>query len=219
MLLTLTDHLTCPSCGPSAGLVLLIEAATDRRVVSGALGCPVCRVQYGIADGVADLRGGEVGAVGAAAPAPSRDVPGMDPVRIAALLDLAGGGGFVLLDGPAAAQAAPAVAALAPDHEIVVSLPDGAPPVPAHRQAVSVLRDAGALPMQSGAMRAVAALGGAPGEERLKELVRVCRPTGRLVIDLGEQDAARLDEVAARLETAGVSPRARDESGLVAVVG
>lgn len=219
MLLTLTDHLTCPGCGPSAGLILLIEEATDRRVVAGALGCPVCRVQYAIADGVADLRTAGDVAAGTQQPAPSGGVPPMDPVRVAALMDLGHGGGFVLLDGPAASRVAPAVAEVAPDQEIVVSLSDGGPAGEARGRAVSVLLDAGSLPLRSGAMRAVAALGAVPGDERLKELIRVCRPTGRFVVELGEPDAARLDDVAAALDAAGAALRARDESGLVAVVG
>lgn len=221
MLLTLTDHLTCPGCGPSAGLILLMEHAAERRVAAGALGCPVCRVQYPIVEGVADLRGvagGGAGGRGDDAAAEEASPPDVDAVRVAALMGLGSGGGFVLLDGPGAVPAAAGVAAAAAEYEVVVSV-GGSRPGPWPDGAVSVLLDAGSIPVRSGAMRAVAYVGGAPGEGRLEELVRVCRPTGRLVVDLAGPDVALLEEVVARVDAAGAALRARDERGLVAVVG
>lgn len=239
MLLTLTDHLTCPRCGPDTGLILMIEEADDRRVRTGALGCPACRTQYRVTERVADLRvdaddagAGERDRTGARVPgeaarAGGRVTDGTDEagsseqaaIRAAALLGLGDGSGFVLVDGPAGARHAGRMAALAPAYEIVLTL--GASVWgPAAGHDVSPLRDSGSLPIATRAMRAVAYLGGVPAEPRLPELLRVCRPTGRLLIDVtGADDAAEagLDAAADVLARQGAQLRARDELGLLVV--
>lgn len=62
----LVDHLACPRCGPSFGLVLLAKDVRDpgaddprargRVVRRGELGCPNCREAYPVEEGCADLR-------------------------------------------------------------------------------------------------------------------------------------------------------------------
>ena len=229
MLLTLTDHLTCPRCGPATGLILLMEEAEERRVRSGALGCPACRTRYPVSGRVADLRGDDSRsaagpgerAPGASARAGAPGGAGMTDlaVRLAALAGLGEGRGFVLLDGPLAFEVALELSGMLPDYEMVVPIRE-ARVADAAGASVSALLVGGRLPIGSRTMRAAAYVGGAPSEERLLELVRVCRPTGRLVVDLGSDDAtaSRLDGVAELLAGAGLEVRARDESGLVSVV-
>ena len=225
MLLTLTDHLTCPRCGPQTGLILFMERAEERRVVSGALGCPVCRTQYRIDGRVADLR--------VPAPTAGESVEVRQPrvgvgvgdvaLRVAALLELGEGKGFVLVDGPLALEVAGELGGYLPDYELVVPIGAGQAEA-AGGMAVSAFLGSEMLPMTDRTMRAVAFVGGVPGAERLRELVRACRPTGRLVIQAGSGSAAPaegsagLDDVAAWLEETGARVRARDATGLVAVI-
>jgi uncharacterized protein YbaR (Trm112 family) len=110
--LVLTDHLTCPRCGPTFGLILLAERLSDRRVHEGHLGCPNCRDRYPIRGGFGDLR--------APPRSPLGDAPAPDPVeepRAGPLLTLLGGGregshtvcvGSGVRWGPALASAADA---------------------------------------------------------------------------------------------------------------
>lgn len=222
MLLTLTDHLTCPACGPAAGLILMMDEVADRRVVRGRLGCPACRAQYAIERGEARL-GDDGDAPVIPEDGPAREV---DAQRVAALLGLGEGAGFVLVDGPAAAAVASSIAALGLDHEPVVALAVAAP-APRAAETTSVLRTDAGLPLATATMRAVAFVGGTPGPGRLAELLRVCRPTGRVVVEVGTapgagdaapaESADRLDGVASALDSAGAQVRARDRSGLVAV--
>lgn len=239
MHITLTDRLTCPRCGPGAGLIVLMDEVADRRVVSGSLGCPVCRERYPISGRVADLRLGDAGEATGPAPAgvearaearaevraAADDVePGVAgaggradeaAVRVAALLGLGEGSGFVVLDGPDALAVAARLRGLAPEYEPVVVVPE-AGAAAAGASAVSALMIDAALPMADSLMRGAAYVGAAPAAERLAELVRVVRPTSRVLVD--GVDTSELDGVVAVLEGLGAQVRARDGGGVVAVV-
>jgi uncharacterized protein YbaR (Trm112 family) len=180
MHILLTDVLTCPRCGPEFGLILLAERIGDRRVLEGRLGCPNCREQYPIREGMVDAR--LPGAVAETA-SPSAPVAGdaqEAAVRLAALLGLADAQGTVLVAGPGAALAGD-VAALVPELE-VVALADG-PGDP--DGGLGVTRMVGAmapLPFRAGKLRGVAFTGGADGAA-LAEGVRVLQPGARLVVE------------------------------------
>jgi len=180
MHILLTDITTCPVCGPTHGLILRADTMIDRRVRAGALGCPNCRRQYRIDEGVADLI-----AEGAADPVPAA-VPaeyGADmPVRIAALLGLDRASGFALIAGPAA-RFAGEVARLAPEFEIVGDA--------AHAQAadgVSRMLSGPGIPFYAEKLRGVW-LSGASAAMRIAEGARVLHPLGRLVVQPAPLDA------------------------------
>ena len=223
MHLTLTDHLTCPRCGPSAGLILLMEAAEDRRVVEGALGCPVCRTQYRISGRVADLRAGDSGGGGVGGGGTSGgggELVGagaaQTALRVAALSELGDGRGFLFVDGPGALGVAGALRGHLPDVEPVVAIGAGEAGE-ARTVEASALLDSGALPVADRTMRASAYVGGVPDDARLRELVRVTRPTGRVIVETAGAGGS-LDDAAAALRELGAEVRARDATGLVAVV-
>lgn len=217
MHITLTDRLTCPRCGPGTGLIVLMDEVADRRVVRGSLGCPACRRRYAIEGRVADLRGGE-GEAGGEGNGRARAGAGAGEeaaLRVAALLGLTDGSGFLVVDGPEALAVGRGLRAYAADYEAVVVVEPGEAQE-AGAAEVSALMVDGALPMADSLMRGAAYVGGAPGADRLRELVRVVRPTGRVVVD--GADAAELEAAAGLLAELGAEVRARDESGLVAVV-
>jgi uncharacterized protein YbaR (Trm112 family) len=111
----LTDILTCPSCGPAHGLVLLVEEVEDRRVKGGWLGCANCRRDFPVSDGIADLR------VGSDERRPARPAVEEDElaVKVLALSGLAGERGPLLL-GDGLEDAAANIADLAPELEVIV---------------------------------------------------------------------------------------------------
>ncbi|HEV3051002.1 MAG TPA: hypothetical protein VGX50_11860 [Longimicrobium sp.] len=210
MYILLTDALTCPRCGPEFGLLVLADRMEERRVIEGRLGCANCRSAFPIHDAAADLRVAGAGSGESADPRPS-DVVDQDedddagaPVRLAALMGLAGASGLAMLAGPGARHAA-AVSALVPELEVVAvtEAPDGAPRVPGVSR---VAAGGGALPFRGGALRAAALTGGAD-DARLREALRVLAPGARLVVDPappGTGDRVRALGVEVLLEQEGV---------------
>jgi uncharacterized protein YbaR (Trm112 family) len=190
MYILLTDALTCPRCGPEFGLLVLADRMEERRVIEGRLGCANCRSAYPIRNAAADLRVGGAESGESAAPRPSDAVDqGEDdeaeaPVRLAALMGLAGASGLAMLAGPAARHAA-AVSALVPELEVVAvtEAPDGAERAPGVSRLAA---GGGALPFRGGALRAAALTGGAD-DGRLREALRVLAPGARLVVDPAPQ--------------------------------
>lgn len=200
MHILLTDILTCPRCGPEFGLILLSDRVEDRRVLSGVLGCSNCREKYTIRDGVVDF--------GAApTPYPSALADASPIERITALLGVTQGPAFVMLAGPAAADAA-AVAALLADVEVVTL---GAPAGAKDSAGVNRLLASGPrLPLASMKVSGVA-LTGAAADALLEEGARAVSVLGRLVLEPAPADAAE------RLRKAGLRIAAQQDATLVAV--
>jgi uncharacterized protein YbaR (Trm112 family) len=181
MYILLTDALTCPRCGPEFGLLVLADRMEERRVVEGRLGCPNCRSAYPIRDAAADLRVHAFESAASAIPAVPVDEDAEAPVRLAALMGLAGAHGLAMLAGPGARHAA-AVSALVPELE-VVAVTGGPDSLPARAAGVSRLAAEGAsLPFRDGALRAAALTGGAD-DALLRQALRVLAAGARLVVD------------------------------------
>lgn len=186
MQILLTDLATCPRCGPEWGLILLADQIEDRRVVAGRLGCANCREEYPIRAGVADLRLTE-GSEGRITTLAGEDAA----LRLAALLGVAHGGGWLLLIGADAALG-DAVAGLLPDiHVATVALvgtrAGGA-------RSSTLVADAG-VPFRDAVFRGVALIGGAGGG-LLAEAARVVSPGGRVVVEQATGNPVRDAETA-----------------------
>jgi len=190
MYILLTDALTRPRCGPEFGLLVLADRMEERRVIEGRLGCANCRSAFPIHHAAADLRVAPSAADESADPplsgesaAPRPSVGEEDaeaPVRLAALMGIAGAGGLAMVAGPGARHAA-AVSALVPELEVVAVTER--PPAGERAPGVSRLAaGGGALPFRGGALRAAALTGGAD-DAGLREALRVLAPGARLVVD------------------------------------
>jgi uncharacterized protein YbaR (Trm112 family) len=211
MHILLTDILSCPRCGPDAGLILLADRIAERRVVEGTLGCARCRGRYPIHEGIADLRVAE-----APTEAPADDEsrgetasssePQDAAFRLAALMGVAEGPGIVVIAGPAAALAG-GVADLIEQIEVVAAR-DSTASVAA-RPGVSVIAVTDRLPFYSGRIRAVALTGDA-ANRLLEEGARAIVPGGRLVLDPAPTDATE------RVTRAGLRILAQQDHTLVA---
>jgi uncharacterized protein YbaR (Trm112 family) len=202
MYILLTDALSCPRCGPGFGLLVQADRLEERRVVEGRLACANCRETYPVRGGVAHLSPGTE-----SDPVPSAEA-GDDPeapMKLAALMGLAGARGLVLVEGPSDAAA---LAALVPEVEVVAV--DGATgPPPPMEPGVSRVRAGATLPFRDGTMRGAALTGGAD-DARLREALRVLAPGARLVVDPAD------DETAARLRSLGAQVLLEQEGVVVA---
>jgi uncharacterized protein YbaR (Trm112 family) len=193
MYLLLTDHLTCPRCGPAFGLILLASHTEDRRVIEGDLGCSNCRDRLPVREGLADLR------------PPPRDalplVDGLrpadaDPERIEGLrvaLGIGEGAGITLLLGSAVAFA-PALARACPEIEMVAADARVArwPEAPG----VTRMLTREALPFFSSRVRGVVLGPDVLERSVLEEAVRVLAPRHRVVApDPPDGTRARFTEV------------------------
>jgi uncharacterized protein YbaR (Trm112 family) len=220
MHILLTDILTCPRCGPSFGLILLADEVADRRVRTGRLGCANCREQYPVRDGVVLV--GTVGGSGdEGLPESGGPEAGDDEMsgrpgggsevahRLAALMGVTEGPGYLLLAGPAGVHAA-GIADLVPGVEVVAA---NAPMLTASSTGdggVSHVRVSGpTLPFGSSRMAGVV-LSGAAADEYLEEGLRVLGPLGRLVLEPAPAAAGE------RIEAAGLHILAHADETLVA---
>ena len=100
MFIELVDALRCPRPHEESWLVLAATRLEARHVREGALGCPVCRAEYPIRDGIADfsldMPRNAADRTRSAGEGSIQDVGAGD---LAALLDLGDALGFVVLVG------------------------------------------------------------------------------------------------------------------------
>lgn len=201
MYLLLTDILTCPRCGPQFGLILLADRIEDRRVLSGRLGCSNCREQYAVEEGFGVL--GRGWATGAHAPDDEA------VMRMAALLGVTEGPGFVLLVGDAAARAT-ALADMVPNLEVIAASDSGREWD--ERAGVSRIGIGGTLPFPARALRGIV-LSGRAADTLLEQAAHALGVLARLVLEDAPANAAQ------RLESAGLEVLAQQGSTVVAVRG
>ncbi len=169
MFIELADVLRCPQDHPEAYVVLTPEVMSERNVVTGIVGCPICRREYEIADGIVAF--GE-----APHSDPTEAVP--EPAAVHALLGLSTPGGYAMLIGSATRLADALVDVIEGVHFVGVNPPPGVHPA----SQLSVLRSPMRIPLRAAAARG-AVLGGEFVDDRwLRECVRVLIPGARLVV-------------------------------------
>ena len=205
MHILLTDLATCPRCGPEWGLILLADEIADRNVIQGRLGCANCREEYPIHHAVADLR------LGGDRPHPPPEAT-TDPeraLRLAALLGVTRGGGWILLVG-GGSELANSIRALVPEIEFarVAGTEDAQPQ---SHDSNLILADRG-VPLRGGTVRGVALASGADAA-LLAEAARVVAPGGRVVVEGVEGSGP---EVRGRAAAAGLDILLEDAGTLVA---
>ncbi|MFZ5624843.1 MAG: hypothetical protein ACOY71_10505 [Gemmatimonadota bacterium] len=182
MFIELTDLLRCPSPHDEQFLVLLPDTITDRLVMAGTLGCPVCGCTWTIAGGVADFGSG---------PPPEPRASALDAEALAALLGLQGPGGYLAGVGAVPAWAGLAEA-LGGVHLAAIN------PDPAVRESrgLSVLRG-GSIPLKARSVRGVV-LGRGFAEDPAwqAEAARVVLPGRHVVGEGGRPEHPALDPIA-----------------------
>ena len=175
MFIELVDVLRCPRPHDDSWLVLRADTLRDRHVLQGALGCPICRAEYGIEEG--EVRFGDAAAEAAQGPLPEWATGAEAPLRLAALLGLMDVRAPVVLCGEWCRLAERVAGAIAAPYLLVD------PPVAvAHdRPELSVLRVRDALPLAAGGAHAVALDAGAVSAGLVGSAARAVRDGGRLL--------------------------------------
>ncbi len=176
MFIELVDALRCLEPHEDTWLVASVTRWDSRHIVDGVLGCPVCRREYVVTDGIAWFT----------SPATTRDrgrlttVPPTAPpervARVAALLGLTEGGGTIVLGGDWAACAA-ALVELGAGQVVRVNAAPSSPSA----QEVSSIVVGDRLPFAAGALRGVALGGGAATTALVASAAGALRPRGRLI--------------------------------------
>ena len=204
MFIELVDVLRCPNDHSDTWLVLAAEQMEGRDVMSGTLGCPICRAEFAIVDGVA--RFGD-------APRPGPEVEAPDEteaLRLAALLALTDSRGYAILIGNTGRHA-PLLRAMT-DAQLMLVNP---PPTVGMGFGLSGLTTPGsrALPLAAGSARAIA-LDDEATPERLASGLTVLAPGGRLLAPVALALPNGVAELA-RDERHWLAERAAASSGIV----
>lgn len=117
MFIDFIDHLRCPQPHQETWLVASSVRTVERDLVDGLLGCPICRAEYPIRDGIAYFVERTPEQVPLASPQSQEEA-----MRLAAFLDLAEPRGYAALAGDWGSHAR-VVAALTDVHLVLVNPP------------------------------------------------------------------------------------------------
>ena len=175
MFIELVDSLRCVEPHEDMWLVASVVRMDGRHIVEGVLGCPVCRREYPIRNGIgwfAESSDATATRVRTPAAAAKPDLV----TRAAALLGLSDAGGIIVLGGHWV-DCAEALGQLGPAHVVLVD----ATPAPDSAQETSGLVFGDRLPFARGALRGVALHGDSARVSRVTSAAELLRPRGRLV--------------------------------------
>jgi uncharacterized protein YbaR (Trm112 family) len=190
MFIELVDSLRCVEAHEDTWLVASVSRMDGRHIVTGLLGCPVCRREYPVRDGIAWFVDRDDPGNRSLTPAPDGTDPELVP-RAAALLGLTDAGGIVVLGGHWVACANP-IAELGAAHVVIL---DAVPPSPS-AQEVSAVAVGHGLPFAAGSVRGIALGGTAATPRRIESAARVLRPRGRLIAPTSAEQPAEVTELA-----------------------
>jgi uncharacterized protein YbaR (Trm112 family) len=182
MHIELTEMLRCPESHREEFLVLSTSEMNGRMVLRGVVGCPVCRREFEIIDGIVDFT-----------TAPSGEHPGrslrrtpavrspvvLEPQSLQALLDLGGPGGYAILLGSAARYAVGLASLMGGVHFVGINAPPDVEELPV----LSLVQADRVIPLRGAMARAAVVGAELAGTPWTGEAVRVLLPGRRLVIE------------------------------------
>lgn len=170
----LAEYLCCNGDHDESYLVVTPDSIVDRAIVSGQIGCPVCRDEYSIVNGAADFRPTET----ERPPDPPPLLPATPPEVIHALVGLTGPGGYAVLVGSASTYASSLGDAMDGVGFVAVNPPNDVEVPPS----ASVLLGTTRIPLRSSMARAVVVGAEMATPQWLAEAVRVLLRGRRLVV-------------------------------------
>ena len=182
MHIELTEMLRCPEDHREEFLVLSTSEMNGRMVMRGVAGCPVCRREFEIIDGIVDFTAAVSGedpgrAVRRTPAAPSPVV--LEPQSLQALLDLGGPGGYVILLGSAARHAVGLASLMGGVHFVGINAPPDVEELPV----LSLVQSDRVIPLRGAMARAAVVGAELAGTPWAGEAVRVLLPGRRLVVE------------------------------------
>jgi uncharacterized protein YbaR (Trm112 family) len=177
----LIDALRCPADHEPSVLVAALDRIDHRDVITGMLGCPICRSEFQIRDGVLWM-------VTNAMPAPATRAlnPEADGLRLAASLDLRSENGFAILRGSWCALA-DGIGDVSPTELVLLDPPFGLKS--GGRQ--SIIHAGGTVPFAPNTAFAAAV----DDDERAFALAAAVRPSGRVVGPLNVRPPRDVKEI------------------------
>jgi uncharacterized protein YbaR (Trm112 family) len=184
LFIEISEFLRCPQPHDDSVCVIVPHEMLGRMIVRGVVGCPVCKQEYPITDGV--VRFGETAATAEPAATADADV-------IWALLGLTSPGGAVVLVGSAARLATPLAQRLGGIHFVGVNAGPGVEMSPV----LTLLRHPHRIPLRHGMARGVVLGAEAAVEPWIREGGRVLLNGQRLVAVAETLSAPGLDPLAA----------------------
>jgi len=175
MFIEMIDLLRCVNDHEDSWLVASFRSMTNRIVMEGTLGCPICSAEYGIVNGVADFTLGEA--------APSLDKERAIAAheredhasRAGAYLDATQPGGTIVLGG-LWAHAAQDLADMADVRVIAINPPSDVK----ESERVGLVRVGSRIPLAANSVHGVA-LDAWFSPEIVRAAIRPIKPGGRLV--------------------------------------
>src|SRR4051812_42373152 len=208
MFIELVDALRCPNAHEESWLVVSATTLEARHIREGVLGCPICHAEYPVHGGIADLR--RAGDIGDSAEAsPRSELASMAPAEhLAAMMNLSDPLGFAVLSGRWGERAGELLDLADGPPLLLVDPPTGV----LMRPGLSGIRSGLALPLATGAARAVAV--DTTERARVASAADATRVGGRVVAPVGAPLPAGLRELA-RDDAVWVAEREARASPLV----
>ena len=174
MFIEMIDLLRCVNAHEDTWLVASFKDISNRIVLDGTLGCPVCSAQYEITRGIADFTLGRTlpALTHTGDPAQSGDELAM---KAGAFLDATQPGATLVLGG-SWARAAQELAEMADVRVIAMNAPNDV----RESERVGLVRVANRIPLATGSVHGIA-FDSSFREAMIEETLRVVRPGGRVV--------------------------------------
>jgi hypothetical protein len=194
------DLLRCVNEHEDTWLVASFREITNRIVIQGTLGCPVCSAEYEISNGVADFTLGEPVLSREHNVAAETDSNEELATRAGAFLDATQPGATIVLGG-SWASAAQQLAEMADVRVIALNAPAGVK----ESERVGLVRVAKRIPLAANSVHGVALDASFP-PSALEAALRSVRPGGR-VVGPASSDAPNQSAVLARNETHWVAEK------------
>jgi hypothetical protein len=186
MFIEMLDVLRCVNSHEDTWLVASLKAISNRFVLDGTLGCPVCHAEYSIKKGVADFRQAGDSAAALSDRPPDRETREELATRLGAFLNATEPGATIVLGGRWA-DAARELSTMTESRVLVLN------PRPSveESETVGLLLVSSEIPLAPGSVQGVA-VDESFAVEILASVVRVLRPGGRVVGPVAAEPPAEL---------------------------
>lgn len=189
MHIELTEMLRCTEDHREEFLVLSTSEMNGRMVMMGVVGCPVCKREFEIIEGIVDFTEVVTGErqQRSVRRTPAQRTAAVDAQSLQALLDLGGPGGFIVLLGSAARHAESLASLMSGIHFVGINAPEDIEELPV----LSLLQTDQVIPLRGAMARGVVVGSELSRTHWVGEAARLLLGGRRLVI---ESEQPRLPE-------------------------